>query len=200
MIVFEDADVDGAVSAASVGRFFNCGQACLAVKRLYVEEASRRRGGREARRQGRAAPRSAQGPLEGITIGPFTARSSARRSRSRSRRRLGAGRRAAAAGSQLAGDPYANGLFYEPTLVLEPARDARSPPRRCSGLRCRSGGSRGSTRRSSSRTRATFGLGSSVLTRDLDRRHDRCREARGRLHVDQLAPEDVRRASFRRRR
>ena len=36
MIVCEDADIDRAVSAASVGRFFNCGQACLAVKRLYL--------------------------------------------------------------------------------------------------------------------------------------------------------------------
>ncbi len=38
MIVCEDADLDRAVSAASVGRFFNCGQACLAVKRLYLAE------------------------------------------------------------------------------------------------------------------------------------------------------------------
>ena len=36
MIVCEDADLDRAVSAASVGRFFNCGQACLAIKRLYL--------------------------------------------------------------------------------------------------------------------------------------------------------------------
>ncbi|MBI2361256.1 MAG: aldehyde dehydrogenase [Deltaproteobacteria bacterium] len=36
MIVCEDADLDRAVSAASLGRFFNCGQACLAVKRLYL--------------------------------------------------------------------------------------------------------------------------------------------------------------------
>ncbi len=36
MIVCDDADLDRAVSAASVGRFFNCGQACLAVKRVYV--------------------------------------------------------------------------------------------------------------------------------------------------------------------
>src|ERR671938_1012731 len=35
MIVCADADLDAAASAASVGRFFNCGQACLAVKRLY---------------------------------------------------------------------------------------------------------------------------------------------------------------------
>jgi succinate-semialdehyde dehydrogenase/glutarate-semialdehyde dehydrogenase len=36
MIVCDDADLDRAVSAASVGRFFNCGQACLAIKRLYL--------------------------------------------------------------------------------------------------------------------------------------------------------------------
>ena len=36
MIVADDADIDEAVSAASVGRFYNCGQACLAIKRLYL--------------------------------------------------------------------------------------------------------------------------------------------------------------------
>jgi succinate-semialdehyde dehydrogenase/glutarate-semialdehyde dehydrogenase len=36
MIVCDDANLDEAVSAASVGRFYNCGQGCLAVKRLYV--------------------------------------------------------------------------------------------------------------------------------------------------------------------
>ena len=36
MIVCDDANIDAAVSAASVGRFFNCGQACLAIKRLYL--------------------------------------------------------------------------------------------------------------------------------------------------------------------
>ena len=36
MIVCDDADIDEAASAASVGRFFNCGQACLAIKRLYL--------------------------------------------------------------------------------------------------------------------------------------------------------------------
>lgn len=38
MIVCDDADLDRAVSAASVGRFFNCGQACLAIKRLFLFE------------------------------------------------------------------------------------------------------------------------------------------------------------------
>ncbi len=38
-IVMDSADIDRAVSACSVGRFFNGGQACLAVKRVFVHEA-----------------------------------------------------------------------------------------------------------------------------------------------------------------
>lgn len=37
-IVLADANLDEAAKAISTGRFFNCGQACLAVKRLYVQE------------------------------------------------------------------------------------------------------------------------------------------------------------------
>ena len=39
MIVCEDADVDAAAKMADVGRFFNCGQMCLGVKRLFVHDA-----------------------------------------------------------------------------------------------------------------------------------------------------------------
>jgi len=39
MIICDDADLDAAASAASMGRFYNCGQACLAIKRVYVFEA-----------------------------------------------------------------------------------------------------------------------------------------------------------------
>src|SRR5213076_235495 len=39
-IVLDDADLEAAARAISIGRFFNCGQACLAVKRLYVQEAA----------------------------------------------------------------------------------------------------------------------------------------------------------------
>src|SRR4051812_33601788 len=38
LIICDDADLAAAASAASMGRFFNCGQACLAIKRVYVFE------------------------------------------------------------------------------------------------------------------------------------------------------------------
>lgn len=39
MIVMNDADIDRAVEGAIRGRFYNAGQTCTAVKRLYVQEA-----------------------------------------------------------------------------------------------------------------------------------------------------------------
>src|ERR671925_1605485 len=39
MIVMEDANLDMAVKMADVGRFFNCGQMCLGVKRVFVHDA-----------------------------------------------------------------------------------------------------------------------------------------------------------------
>ena len=39
MIICDDADLTKAASAASMGRFYNCGQACLAIKRVYVFES-----------------------------------------------------------------------------------------------------------------------------------------------------------------
>lgn len=39
MIVMPDADIRKAIGGAMIGRFWNCGQACLAVKRLYLHES-----------------------------------------------------------------------------------------------------------------------------------------------------------------
>src|SRR5438128_10311618 len=38
MIVADDADIRRATAAAAIGRFFNAGQACLAVKRIFPFE------------------------------------------------------------------------------------------------------------------------------------------------------------------
>jgi succinate-semialdehyde dehydrogenase/glutarate-semialdehyde dehydrogenase len=39
MIVMDDANLDLAVKMADIGRFFNCGQMCLGVKRLFLHES-----------------------------------------------------------------------------------------------------------------------------------------------------------------
>lgn len=39
LLVDADVDIAGAAKASAVGRFFNCGQACVAVKRVFVHNA-----------------------------------------------------------------------------------------------------------------------------------------------------------------
>jgi succinate-semialdehyde dehydrogenase/glutarate-semialdehyde dehydrogenase len=39
MIVCEDADVEAAAKNADIGRYFNCGQMCLGVKRVFVHDS-----------------------------------------------------------------------------------------------------------------------------------------------------------------
>lgn len=39
MIVMDDANLDMAIKMADIGRFFNCGQMCLGVKRLFVQDS-----------------------------------------------------------------------------------------------------------------------------------------------------------------
>ncbi len=197
MIVLDDADVDAAVSAASVGRFFNCGQACLAIKRLYLHEAIadefvEKLASKVARLTVGA------GTAEGTTIGPLHSAEQRATLEDQVDSTLARGGELLAGGGRPAGDEYANGWFYEPTLILEPPHDSKLATEEVFGPAL-----------------PIWRIGSldegistveceRVRTRvvDLDTRPDggdrRRREARSGLHVDQLEPDRLRRASLRR--
>ena len=52
-LVLDDADLDAAAAGIARSAFFNCGQICMAIKRVYVAERRARRAAREAGREGR---------------------------------------------------------------------------------------------------------------------------------------------------
>ena len=171
MIVCDDANLDKPRAQRAWGGFFNCGQACLAIKRLYVFESvadkfieklvgkvqklegwSRDSGGGNART---AAFRTAARPPGGAGRG-----------------RRGLRSRGAARGEEAEGDGFEKGYFYEPTLLLEPARGSRVateevfgpalPVWRVSGMEEALALANGSI----------YGLGSSIWTADLNRASD----------------------------
>jgi acyl-CoA reductase-like NAD-dependent aldehyde dehydrogenase len=166
MIVLDDADVDGAVSAASVGRFFNCGQACLAVKRLYLHEAIADEFVEKLLAKVRKL-KVGPGTAEGTVLGPLHSEEQRAILEEQVGSTLERGGELLTGGKRLAGDEHALGWFYEPTLILEPPHDSKVateevfgpalPIWRIAGLE------EGIERANAS----AFGLGSSVWTRDL---------------------------------
>ena len=133
--MLEDADLAGAASAASVGRFFNCGQACLAVKRVFVHEKV---ADEFTERLVAKAQKLTIGPgtMDGVFLGPLHSE----RQRAEIEEQVEDAR---ASGEVLTGGgrpDIESGYFYEPTIIREPARDSRSRARRSSGRCCRSGG------------------------------------------------------------
>jgi succinate-semialdehyde dehydrogenase/glutarate-semialdehyde dehydrogenase len=166
MIVLDDADVDGAVSAASVGRFFNCGQACLAVKRLYVHE--RVADELVEKLQGKVAKlRLGAGTADGTMLGPLHSEPQRETLERQVSSTLERGGELLAGGRRPDADELSNGWFYEPTLILEPPHDSAVAVEEVFGPALpiwRVGGLDEAIERANA---SQFGLGSSIWTRDL---------------------------------
>jgi acyl-CoA reductase-like NAD-dependent aldehyde dehydrogenase len=166
MIVLDDADVDAAVSAASVGRFFNCGQACLAVKRLYVHE--RVADEFVEKLQGKVAKlKLGAGTAEGTMIGPLHSESQRETLEEQLAATLAQGGELLAGGKRPDGDEFASGWFYEPTLILEPPHDSTVAVEEVFGPALPIWTVRSLDDAIERANASQFGLGSSIWTRDL---------------------------------
>lgn len=125
MIVMNDAEIDKAVEGALRGRFYNAGQTCTAVKRLFVHEmVADEFTKRLARRVGDL--KIGNGLDTRVEMGPLNSPAQ----RERIVRAVDAVREADE-GTILAGGKvpqeslYDQGLFYQPTLVADVAPESR---------------------------------------------------------------------------
>jgi succinate-semialdehyde dehydrogenase/glutarate-semialdehyde dehydrogenase len=124
MIVCDDADLDGAASAASVSRFFNCGQACVAVKRLYVFENVLDQFLEKLLPRVQRL-RMGPGTMEGVILGPLHTDRQRRIIEEQVQDAIASGARVVHGGKRPEGELFEKGFFYEPTVLLSPSHDSR---------------------------------------------------------------------------
>src|SRR3954449_1560628 len=115
LIILADADLERAASAASVGRFFNCGQACLAVKRVFVAEEV---ADEVVEKLVAKARRLTVGPgtQDGVFLGPLHSERQRAEIEEQVEDARGSGE-VLVGGERPTGDGLDAGWFYEPTLI-----------------------------------------------------------------------------------
>jgi succinate-semialdehyde dehydrogenase/glutarate-semialdehyde dehydrogenase len=123
-IVLDDADLEAAAKAISVGRFFNCGQACLAVKRLYVTEGAYE--GLLEKLVERAAKLKVGNGLEKESrMGPMHTETQRAEVEAQVQDALDRGAKVRFGGGRPAGAEYEAGNFLNPVILEEVPDDAR---------------------------------------------------------------------------
>ncbi len=124
MIVCDDADIPAAVEGVVRGRFYNCGQVCTAVKRLYVYESIADEFVRRLTTRVEAIV-VGNGMDRGVGMGPLNNRAGLERvlglvdaARDRDEGEIVAG------GRTPEGEEYERGLFFLPTLITGVPHDS----------------------------------------------------------------------------
>ena len=118
--MFDDADLDAAVSGALAAKFRNAGQTCVCANRIYVQAGLHDRFV-EKLADAMQQLRVGNGLDEGVTIGPLIDDSAVTRVRQHIDDAVARGGRLITGGR-----PHAlGGLFFEPTLVSHVPQTAR---------------------------------------------------------------------------
>ena len=124
MIVCEDAEIDKALTGASVGRFYNCGQACLAVKRLYVVESvydqfvEKLIGKVQRLKVGNGLDKDTR-------LGPMHSKAQREEIESQIADTVKRGAKVVTGGKRPEGTEYEKGFFYLPAILTDAPHDSR---------------------------------------------------------------------------
>ncbi|MFY1111414.1 MAG: aldehyde dehydrogenase family protein [Methanosarcinaceae archaeon] len=169
MIVCDDAELETAVDGVLRGRFYNCGQTCTAVKRLYLFEGIAEEFLGLLERRVRSL-RVGNGMLDGIDMGPLNNEGQrnyvAELVRGVEERGEG---KILTGGKVPAGGGYSDGYFFEPTLISEVSPDSRLLTEEVFGPVLPVVRVQNLDEAIEEANRTRYGLGASVWTKNIDR-------------------------------
>ncbi|MDD5141870.1 aldehyde dehydrogenase family protein [Methanoregula sp.] len=119
MIVMPDADIDKAVDGAIRGRFYNAGQTCTAVKRLFVHESIAAEFSRRLKQKTESL-KLGNGLDAGTDMGPLNSAIQRERIEKLIDRVRDTGQGTVlTGGTRPGGAEYSQGFFYRPTVVSD---------------------------------------------------------------------------------
>ncbi|HYP25648.1 MAG TPA: aldehyde dehydrogenase family protein [Blastocatellia bacterium] len=171
MIVCDDADIPKAVQGAMVGRFWNAGQACLAVKRLYVfdqvyDEFVNALVGKVSRYEVGDGLTKAEKPK--IRMGPLHTAAQRDEIEAQVKDAIDRGAKVLLGGARPEGAQYEKGFFFQPTILTDVPDDARAVREETFGPLLpifRVGSLDEAIEKANG---SIYGLGSSIWTKNLD--------------------------------
>jgi len=168
MIVCDDADLDAAAAAATINRFWNAGQTCIATKRLYVfEDVADEFLGKLVGRVERL--KVGDGLARDTRMGPLHTARQREEVEAMVADAVARGARVVTGGARPQGDEYAKGHYYLPTLLENVDPASRIAREECFGPALPIFRVRDLDEAIAGANDSPYGLGSSIWTRDLAR-------------------------------
>lgn len=167
MIVADDADVRRATAAAAIGRFFNAGQACLAVKRIYLFEKIAEEFMTKLADRAQKEWKIGEQFAADTKMGPLHTEHQRAEVEAQVADAVKRGARVLAGGTRPDGSEFSKGWFYPATVLADVPEDSRMATEEVFGPAVPVFIVKDLDEAIAKANSTVYGLGSSIFTRDM---------------------------------